>query len=68
MKPLHRSQCKKMMAGRRTISRETYFTRSEYASKYWSILYFEMFINKRKGLMVNSSPAAISGCNFRASH
>ena len=47
MKPLHRSQCKKMMAGRRTISRETYFTRSEYPSMYWSILYFEMFIRGR---------------------
>ena len=47
MKPLHRSQCKKMMAGRQTISRGTFFTRSEYASKYCSILYFEMFIRGR---------------------
>ena len=46
-----------MMAGRQTISRETFFTRSEYASEYWSILYFEMFVNKREGLMANSTAA-----------
>ena len=35
-----------MMDGRRTISRGTYFTKSEYPSKYWSILYFEMFMRE----------------------